>query len=126
MTLITTGIDHINLQVRNLEESCKFWYDILGFEVLEDMPKQNGKIIGDSNAKLALYENPGLSAERSDGFSHVSFHIENFSDIEKKCEELGLEIKYGGMVQWPQSRSVYITEPNGYEIEFSEKWGGGL
>lgn len=126
MTLITTGIDHINLQARNLTESCNFWFDLLGFEVLEDMPKQGGKIIGNLKAKLALYENPALPAERSDGFSHVSFHIENFFDIEKKCEELGLEIKYGGTVQWPQSRSVYITDPNGYEIELAEKWGGGL
>jgi lactoylglutathione lyase len=34
--------------------------------------------------------------------------------------------KYGGSVQWPKSRSVYISDPNGYEIELAEIWGGGL
>jgi hypothetical protein len=31
-----------------------------------------------------------------------------------------------GVVQWEKSRSVYILDPNGYEIELSEIDGGGL
>ena len=60
------------------------------------------------------------------GFSHVSFHIENFEEIEHKCRELGIHIKYNGVVNWPGSRSIYIEDPNGYEIELAEKWGGDL
>lgn len=126
MKLQTSGIDHVNLQVRDLDESCKFWHDLLGFDVLEDMPSQRGRIIGSSKAKLALYENPNLCSDHEDGFSHVSFHIENFDEIEKHCAKLGIEIKYNGTVQWPKSRSVYISDPNGYEVELAEKWGGGL
>ncbi len=126
MNLITTGIDHLNLDVIDLGESCKFWNELLGFEVLEEIPEQNGKIIGVKSALLALYERPGMQKYEKGGFAHVSFNIQNFNDIEERCRELGIGIKYGGAIQWPQSRSIYIEDPNGYDIELSEVWGGNL
>ena len=60
MTLETTGINHVNLQVNNLEESFRFWERLLGFVILEEIPSQQGMIIGNKVAKLALYENGEL------------------------------------------------------------------
>ena len=126
MILKTTGIDHLNLTVINLEKSCAFWKELLGFEALEEIPEQQGRIIGNSNTLLALYEDPNVKCYKKKGFNHISFHIENFSDIEQKCKEMNLNIEYGGVLKWSKSRSIYINDPNGYEIEFSEIWGGGL
>jgi len=125
--LRTTGIDHVNLQVRDLDETTEFYAALLGFEVMEDMPEHNGRIIGNDRAKLAVYENGDFVHDREgSGFAHVSFHIENFEDIAARCTELGITVKYGGPVQWPRSRSIYIDDPNGYEVELSESWGGSL
>ena len=124
--LKTTGIDHVNLSVINLEESCTFWKKLLGFKTLEDMPEENGKIIGTNKAMLALYESPEMVRRGESGFAHVCFHIENFSEIEATCAEHGIEVLYGGIVNWPKSRSIYVADPNGYDIELAEVWGGGL
>jgi len=125
--LKTTGIDHVNLMVRDLDETTDFYAGLLGFEVLEDMPEHNGRIIGNEWAKLAVYESYDFRHDRNlSGFAHVSFHIENFNDITSRCAELGVTVKYGGPVQWPQSRSIYVDDPNGYELELAEVWGGGL
>ena len=124
--LHVSGIDHINLQVRNLNESCDFYSSLLGFVLLEDVPESKGRIIGGATAKLALYENPNLDNEAKSGFSHISFHINNFHDCEALCSSLGIDMSYGGAVVWQKSRSIYIKDPNGYEIELSEVWGGGL
>jgi lactoylglutathione lyase len=125
--LRTTGIDHVNLQVRDLDETTGFYATLLGFEILEDMPEHNGRIIGNERAKLAVYENRNFVHDRDNSaFAHVSFHIENFDDVIGRCRELGIPVKYGGAVQWPHSRSIYIDDPNGYEVELSESWGGGL
>jgi lactoylglutathione lyase len=126
MTLKTTGIDHLNLTVRSLDESCRFWEDLLGFKILENIPEQNGKIIGNGRAFLALYEDPNFSFTDKTGFNHLSFHIENFEDAEALCSKMGIEIGYGGIIEWEKSRSIYINDPNGYEVELSEVWGGGL
>jgi lactoylglutathione lyase len=124
--LKTTGIDHINLEVIDLEKSVNFYRELLGFEVLETFSEPKGQIIGIKQAKLALYETADFTKYGKSGFSHISFHIENFNDIEKHCKEMGITIKYGGVVKWPHSHSIYIEDPNGYEIELAEKWGGSL
>ncbi len=126
MILKITGIDHLNLTVRNLDISCLFWKKLLGFEPLEEIPEQQGRIIGNQNALLALYEDPNFDPYNKKGFNHLSFHIENFDDVEQKCKEMNLKIEYGGVLEWPNSRSIYINDPNGYEIELAEVWGGGL
>jgi lactoylglutathione lyase len=126
MKLKTTGIDHVNLSVINLEASCTFWKQLLGFEVLEEMPEEHGRIIGTREAKLALYESPDMAKQVKGGFAHVCFHIENFDEAEAACTELGIAILYGGVIKWAHSRSIYIADPNGYEVELAEVWGGGL
>ncbi len=126
MTLTTTGIDHVNLQVNNLEEAKAFWNSLLGFEVLEDIPDQKGVIIGNLKAKLALYENPGLGRCEKRGFSHLCFHISDFDNALSLCEAMSIPILYDGVVGWPKSRSLYIEDPNGYEIELTDTWGGAL
>ena len=126
MTLKTSGIDHLNLTVRNLEETCKFWNELMGFETLEEIPEQQGRIIGISNALFALYEDPKFETYQKKGLNHFSFQIENFDEAEQKCKDMNLKIGYGGILDWSKSRSLYIYDPNGYEVEFSEVWGGGL
>jgi catechol 2,3-dioxygenase-like lactoylglutathione lyase family enzyme len=125
-SLHVQGIDHLNLSVRDLEETCAFYRDLFGFKILEDIPEQSGRIIGMAHAMLAIYESPGMERYKKQGFAHFSLHIQNFEAIEARCAAMGIQIKYGGIVQWPRSRSIYIEDPNGYEIELVERWGGGL
>jgi len=37
-----------------------------------------------------------------------------------------VKILYGGEVDWEKSKSVYVVDPSGYEIELSQLVGGGL
>ena len=125
-TLRTRGIDHLNLEVMDLDKTVSFYKKLLGFDVLEDMPSDNGKIIGDKNAKLAIYEKKSFQGHKKVGFHHIGFNIENFDDVAQQCRDLGIDILYGGEVRWPGSRSIYIKDPNGYELELTEVWGAAL
>jgi len=126
--LDATSIDHVNMRVKNLEESFKFYHDLFGFQIKqEDNPNKvdvPSKIIGNNSIKLCLYEIPDMNPEG--GITHVGFHVANFNEILHKCQELGVEILYGGTVDWEKSKSIHIKDPNGYEIELSEIFGGGL
>ena len=123
-TLSALSIDHVNMTVKNLQESVEFYGKLFGFEVREDQPDQDSKIIGNDTIKLCLYEDPEMSPEG--GISHFGFHVENFGEIVRVCKSLGVEVLYGGEVSWKSSLSVYIKDPNGYVIELSNIQGGGL
>lgn len=126
--LDATSIDHVNMKVKNLEQSVEFYKNLFGFEVKqEENPNKidaPSKIIGNDAIKLCMYEVPDMSPEG--GIAHFGFNISNFSEIIKKCKELGVKILYGGVIDWEKSKSVYIVDPNGYEIELGEVSGGGL
>ena len=122
-TLNATSIDHVNMAVKNLDESVGFYSELFGFEVRKEQPERDSKIIGTNTIKLCLYEDPGVV--KQGGIAHFGLAIENFEDMVAKCEAMGIEMPYG-VVEWEKSRSVYISDPNGYELELSERQGGGL
>jgi len=126
--LKATSIDHVNMKVKDLEKSVKFYKNLFGFEIKQEENANKldapSKIIGNDTIKLCLYEVPDMSPEG--GIAHFGFNIANFSEVIEKCKELGVEVLYGGIVDWEKSKSVYIVDPSGYEIELGEISGGGL
>ena len=126
--LKATSIDHVNMKVKNLEKTVEFYKSLFGFEVKQkenpnktDVPS---KIIGNDAIKLCLYEVPEMSPEG--GIAHFGFNIANFDEIIEKCKELEIQILYGGEIDWEKSKSVYIVDPSGYELELGKVSGGGL
>ena len=126
--LKATSIDHVNMKVKNLAQSVEFYKNLFGFEIKqEENPNKidaPSKIIGNDTIKLCMYEVPEMSPEG--GIAHFGFNIANFEETIAKCEELGVQVLYGGIVDWEKSKSVYIVDPSGYEIELGEIAGGGL
>ena len=117
------SIDHVNMNVKNLNESVEFYVNLFGFELKKEQPEDKSMIIGNETIKLCLYELPDKAIPG--GICHVGFHIDNFDAVVGKCEEMNIPMPFG-IVQWESSRSVYITDPNGYELELAEIHGGGL
>ena len=126
--LKATSIDHVNMKVKNLEKSVEFYKSLFGFEIKkEENPNKAdvpSKIIGNDTIKLCLYEVPEMSPEG--GIAHFGFNITNFDEIIEKCKELDIQILYGGEIDWEKSKSVYIVDPSGYELELGQVSGGGL
>lgn len=125
-----TRIDHINMRVNNLAESIEFYRKNFGFEMKEDETKSSEPwaIVGlPGVAYLCMYEHPGKS-KPTDGLTinHFGLALSDFDAAVKELKKNGVKILYGGPVQWPNSRSLYIKDPSGHEIELAEVVGGGL
>lgn len=123
-TIRAASMDHVNMSVKNLQESVDFYRKVFGFELKKDQPEQKSIIIGNDAIKLCLYEDPQMSPEG--GIAHFGFFVENFDQVMEICKSLGVTVYYDGPVQFEKSRSIYIADPNGYDIELSEVVGGGL
>jgi lactoylglutathione lyase len=121
------ALDHVNLTVNNLEESIAWYHRVFGFEVVERDAQQGvaWAIVRSGEAMLALYEYPHQEhidrfearKRRLHSVNHFALRISDSDAWRANADHAGVEILYGGAVQWAHSTSWYVRDPTGYEIE---------
>jgi catechol 2,3-dioxygenase-like lactoylglutathione lyase family enzyme len=126
-----TGIDHIQLDVADIEESLGFYAGVFGFEIKEVGIRACARwmIIGANHALyLCMHEFPEGRNIKNLGLeiTHFGILVEDFDSVLSQLHNHGVSITPHHEVQYHSSRSVYFVDPNGYKIEISEKYGGGI
>lgn len=117
------------------EESIEWYSKLFGFEKVEGGVTQYGNrwaIIAHGDSMIAMSEYPQKkSAELNDDRSahrifHFGLRIENDEEWREKVRQFGLQLYYGGEIEYPHSRSWYVHDPSGHEIEVSYSGGRPL
>ncbi|HSH35303.1 methylmalonyl-CoA epimerase [Schnuerera sp.] len=89
-------VDHIGIAVKDLDESLKFYEEVLGIKCIstEEVEEQKVKVaflpIGDTEVELleSTEENGPIAKfieKRGEGIQHIAYRVD---DIEKAIEEL--------------------------------------
>jgi len=148
-----SGVNHLVLNVRNIEESHKFWTEIVGFKQVgvlretdnrPDPPKMRfyaGERDGDLNHHdIALVENTNLPAPPEEwtmfgqqmAINHIAI---TFPDREAWLARVAAlqnkGVKIDRRVDHGMTHSAYIHDPNGYGVELvyelpREVWEGDI
>lgn len=133
-----SGIDHINMCVTDLERSIAFYRDVFGFEVKEDhrdAAEYPWVTLGIANAAyLVLYETPKAAKARDMRIIHFGFALapgQRMDDVLARLQQAGVKTRRDSkgnpfVVHYPKSSSVYLSDPDGYELDISIKFGGGI
>ena len=146
------GINHLVLNVRNLEESHAFWTEIMGFKQVGELrprpdrpnPPKMRFYSGDHSGKmqhhdLALMEMPNLPPPAAWSMSNSAVAI-NHVAITLPSREAWLQqiaflqskgVTFHRRINHGMTHSVYISDPNGYGIEVlyelpREVWEGDI
>jgi catechol 2,3-dioxygenase len=135
-----TGLNHLVLNVRDLEESHRFWTEIIGFTQVGELhatptrpnPPKMRFYSGDhgggqrSHHDLALVENRELPAPPAEwtmfgppcAVNHIAIALpsrEAWLDQLAFLQAQG--VKFDRRVEHGMTHSLYIHDPNGYGIE---------
>ncbi len=108
-TLQATGLNHIALNVRDLERSADFYRAHLGLKVVH---KQGDFlwVLGrsDDNRFLALFRND------SPGLSHYAYTIEKFDpdEVVRKLNDAGIKHRR-------ERHGIYFSDPDGLTVQVS-------
>jgi catechol-2,3-dioxygenase len=133
-----SGIDHINMCVTNLKRSIAFYHDVFGFEIKEDhreLKKYPWVTLGVPNvAYLILYETDEAKESHDMRIVHFGFALKPGEQIDVVLDRIlraGIETKTDSdgkplIAHYDKSSSIYLSDPDGYALDVSIKFGGGL
>ena len=122
---------HSMIRVNDLEESIKFYSEVLGMKLLREKEYPEGKFslafLGygkeTENTVIELTYNWDTNDyEHGNAFGHIAIEVD---DIYKVCEEIkkkGVKvIRDPGPMMGSRLLLAFIEDPNGYKIELIEK-----
>jgi glyoxylase I family protein len=128
----TSGLDHINLTVSNIERSRQFYGDLLGFEIQTtpaDYPDSFAAgscsfFVGGIEIALVTHEDASPDDrfdERRIGLDHLSFKAPDeqaLHDLAEKLKQAGIETK-GVEVYAPNGKKyVSFRDPDNIQLEY--------
>ncbi len=118
---------HTMIRVNDLDESIKFYCDILGMKLLRKKDYPSGRFTlafvgyGDESENTVVELTYNWDTHQYDvgnAFGHLALGVE---DIYKTCEELGRQgakiVRPPGPMKHGETHIAFIEDPNGYKIE---------
>ncbi len=117
-------IGHVVIKVRNLERSRKFYTEILGMDVMMELPAIGGLFLANNRRdhhEIALFEVGADAAGphgKQIGLSHIAFRLRNLDDLRaayKEFKEKQVPISF--TVDHGVTKSIYFLDPDGHELE---------
>ena len=114
-------IAHICILAKDLEETSKFYTEVLGLEKSFEFEQKDGKIRGyyikiGNNTFFEIYQ--GTPGEVGN-IHHVSIEVDDLQSLIEKVRSHGIDIAdktYGGDNAW----QTWLTDPNGVKLELHE------
>ncbi|GAA5646797.1 MULTISPECIES: VOC family protein [Vibrio] len=127
MTSMTCGTHHIGLTVSKLEESARFFVDLLGWKEVKRNPAYPAIFVSDGRIMLTLWEVRTDSAitfdrKRNVGLHHLALALDKEADLNavyQRMMDAGVEVEFAPeKIGEGPAKHMMCFEPSGIRIEF--------
>ena len=111
------------MRVRDLEESVKFYTEIIGLEVFSQFSTGNGlkiAFLGRGETKVELISDDQERISTYDEDISWGFEVESLDTTLSFIRDQGIEICAGPFQPTPFTRYFFIEDPNGFTIQIVE------
>ncbi|MGM0396536.1 MAG: methylmalonyl-CoA epimerase [Bacillota bacterium] len=132
---MVTKIDHIGIAVKNLDETLKFYEDVMGIKCISKEVVEEQKVrvaflpVGESEVELleSTTEDGPVAKfieKRGEGIQHIAFKVDNIEEAIKDLQEKGVRLidekpRYGA--GGARIAFLHPKSTSGVLIEISER-----
>lgn len=111
-------MQHITINVSDLEKSIKFYEAVLKIKVLGDLRAMGSPIVflgeEETDVKVELIENKD-NVFKGSGIS-AGFHVADLDEAYEEVKSMGYPVS--GMISPnPKVRFFFVTDPDGFQIQ---------
>jgi lactoylglutathione lyase len=124
---VITKLLHTRMRVNNLDETIRFYRDILGLEVTERHRSPRGSELAflrvpnsDEQIELCAFPSSG-KVQVPEDLVHLAFEVDNLDRVMAELKAKGIPITDGPTTSSSGSRFCFIDAPDKYEIELIER-----
>ena len=115
----------VTLTVKNMEESLRFYKEIVGLEVVRRFNAGPGveiAFLGDGETKVELVCNEA-SKEVSFGQNiSLGFEVYSLDETMSLVKEKGIDVHSGPFQPNEHIKFFYVLDPNGLKIQFAQSF----
>ena len=119
---------HSMIRVKNIEESIKFYTELMDMEVIEKHRLDDCWLyfLADRTRACQIEltyndDTPKEGYKIGNGFGHFAFEVKSMNDFTQKLNSLGYKYLYEPFdLTGKGSMIAFIEDPDGYEIEIIE------
>lgn len=118
---------HTRMRVSDLDQTIRFYAEVLGLEVLERKTSPRGSQLAflkvpNSEELIELTSFPPSGPVRvQEDLVHLAFQVDNLEDTIAALGAKGVPITDGPTKTSSGNRFIFIDAPDGYEIELIER-----
>jgi lactoylglutathione lyase len=122
-----TKLLHTRMRVSDLDQTIRFYTEVLGLEVLERKVSPRGSQLAflkvpNSEELIELTSFPPSGPVKvQEDLVHLAFQVENLDDTIASLNSQGIKITDGPTQSSSGSRFIFIDAPDGYEVELIER-----
>ncbi len=126
----TTGVHHVGLTVHDLEESTRFFVDVLEYEKVGEVPDYPAAFVTDGNIMIALWRaadpDNAVAFDRKNviGLHHLALAVENETALDalygrlQDVEKLNIEFAPEPLSGLPAQHMMCNIPGSGIRVEF--------
>lgn len=118
---------HTRMRVSDLNQTIRFYTDVLGLEVLERKTSPRGSQLAflkvpnsDELIELTSFPPSGPVTVQED-LVHLAFQVDSLDETVASLQSKGIKITDGPTRTSSGSRFIFIDAPDGYEVELIER-----
>ena len=114
-------VDHVNIGTTRLEETCRFFCDVLGFENgwRPDFPYGGAWLYAQGRAMIHVRELPEAKRPSAEAvLDHVAFEIDDFDAAVGRLEKAGVVYR-STAIDGAKVKQIFVEDLNGLNIELT-------
>ena len=122
-----TKLLHTRMRVSDMDETIKFYTDVLGLQVVERKTSPRGShlaflAVPNSEELIELCSFPASGDVRvQEDLVHLAFQVDNLDETIRALGAKQVKITDGPTRTSSGNRFIFIDAPDGYEIELIER-----
>lgn len=114
----------VTLNVKDMEESLKFYQEIVGLKINTRFPAGPGMeiaFLGDGETKVELIHDSNRKDVHMGQDISIGFSVESLDDMMDLIKQKGLQIHSGPFKPNQSTSFFFVLDPNGLKVQFIEQ-----